>query len=141
VMHASRAVLTLPKPIRHIRFWVGGAVEDFCTVHRQSVSSFRERSFHADYTADASDLGVSHRKESVQIFPIKLDPLVPHVVWHRRVFAGKNLELVVFVNHFTTGRNDERAVNEFLSELGMLELRLRDDVGIVLIGFAAKGFV
>jgi hypothetical protein len=40
------------------------------------------------------------------------------------------------VNYFTIRINDEGSVEEFLGELGMLDLCLRDDIGIVLLGLA-----
>src|SRR5438552_839779 len=61
-------------------------------------------------------------------------------MWHGGMLAGKNLEFVVFENHLTAGSDDESAVEEFFWELGMLYLSLRDDVGIMLLGFSAQGF-
>src|SRR5439155_23581782 len=82
VVQSSSPVLNLPKTIRHIRLWIGRAIEDFRAIHGQATGSFRERSFHADYTAQTSDLGVSHRKECIQAIAGELDPLVPYVIGH-----------------------------------------------------------
>src|SRR6202022_3155203 len=121
VVQRARPILNLPKTIRHIRLRVGGPVEDFCIIHGQAAGSLRERSFHTDDTADATDLGVDYGKESVQPIAVELDPLVPHIVRHGGVLASKNLELIVLVNDFTIGGNDEGAIEEFPGELGMLD--------------------
>ena len=56
------------------------------------------------------------------------------------MLPGKNLELVVFVNHLAIGRNNEGSIKEFPGKLGVFYLGLGDDVGVVLFGLATQGF-
>ncbi len=65
---------------------------------------------------------------------MQLDPLVPHVVRHGGMLACEDLHLVVLVNDFAARIDHERAIEETLGKLRMLDLGLGHDESAEISG-------
>src|SRR5205807_8144039 len=92
---------------------VGGAVDDFCTVHGQGARIFGIGAFICHHYTEATDFGIDDGPEGIQVTAVPLNPPVINIMRTDRLLNREERgDLVVLQAHFAMGFEDESDIEE-----------------------------